>query len=78
MTLEDGCNSLKLECALRELGFVNIGWKCIAHAGLYFVQPFGLPDDPEADLLGFHIFKERKIIRISTSAKQALDYASNI
>ena len=35
MTLEDGCYSLKLECALRELGFVDIGWKCVAHAGLY-------------------------------------------
>ena len=27
MTLEDGCYSLKLECALRELGFVDVGWK---------------------------------------------------
>jgi len=56
MTLEDGCHSLKLECALRELGFVDIGWKCIGHAGLYFIQPFGLPDDPQADLLGFQVF----------------------
>jgi len=28
MTFLDGCHSLKLECALRNLGFVNIGWKC--------------------------------------------------
>ena len=46
MTLEDGCYSLKLECALRELGFVDVGWKCVAHAGLYFVQPFGIPSRP--------------------------------
>ena len=75
MTLEDGCYSLKLECALRELGFVDIGWRCVAHAGLYFVQPFGLPEDPKADLLGFHVVKQRQVIKITHSAKQALDYA---
>ena len=46
MKLEEGCHSLKLECALRDLGFVDIGWKCIAHAGIFFVQPVGIPDDP--------------------------------
>ena len=55
MNLEEGCHSLKLECALRDLGFVDIGWKCVAHAGIFFVQPVGIPDDPEGDLLGFHI-----------------------
>ena len=55
MKLIDGCHSLKLECALRDLGFVDIGWKCVAHAGIFFVQPVGIPDDPEGDLLGFHI-----------------------
>ena len=38
MKVEDGCYSLKLECALRELGFVDIGWKCVAHAGIYFIH----------------------------------------
>ncbi len=42
MKLIDGCHSLKLECALRELGFVDIGWKCVAHAGIFFVQPVGI------------------------------------
>ena len=55
MKLIDGCHSLKLECALRDLGFVDIGWKCVAHAGIFFVQPVGIPNDPEGDLLGFHI-----------------------
>ena len=55
MKLEEACYSLKLECALRELGFVDIGWKCVAHAGIFFVQPVGIPDDPEADLLGFSL-----------------------
>ena len=34
MILEEACYSLKLECALRDLGFVDIGWKCVAHAGI--------------------------------------------
>ena len=57
MCLEDACHSLKLECALRNLGFVDIGWKCVAHAGLYFIQPVGLGPEsshsPEDELLGF-------------------------
>tara|TARA_Y100000287_G_C13995481_1_gene244904 strand:- start:10 stop:285 length:276 start_codon:yes stop_codon:yes gene_type:complete len=57
MRLEEACHSLKLECALRNLGFVDIGWRCVAHAGLYFVQPVGIgPEDshsPEDELLGF-------------------------
>ena len=55
MILEEACHSLKLECALRDLGFVDIGWKCVAHAGIFFVQPVGIPDDPEGDLLGFSL-----------------------
>jgi hypothetical protein len=74
MTLQDGCYSLKLECALRELGFVDIGWKCVAHAGLFFVQPYGLPDDPEGDLIGFSIIKSDQAIKLVNTAKKALDY----
>ena len=59
MCIEEACYSLKLECALRELGFVDIGWKCIAHAGLFFIQPVGWgPENdlkPEDPLLGFLI-----------------------
>ena len=55
MILEEACYSLKLECALRDLGFVDIGWKCVAHAGIFFVQPVGIPDDPDGDLLGFSL-----------------------
>ena len=51
MILEEACHSLKLECALRDLGFVDIGWKCVAHAGIFFIQPVGLPDDPDGDCL---------------------------
>lgn len=75
MTLEDGCYSLKLECALRDLGFVDIKWKCVANAGLYFIMPFGMPDDPEGDLWGFSITQSKKVINISATAKKALDYA---
>lgn len=74
MTLQDGCYSLKLECALRELGFVDIGWKCVAHAGLFFVQPYGIPDDPEGDLIGFSVVKSHEVIKLVNTAKRALDY----
>jgi hypothetical protein len=81
MTLEDGCYSLKLECALRDLGFVDIGWKCVAHAGIFFVQPVGIPDDPEGDLLGFSLSipyaKDKRKYRLISTAKKALDFALN-
>lgn len=57
MTLEDACYSLKLECALRELGFVDVGWRVIAHAGIFFIEPVGWSSvcGPEDDLLGFQL-----------------------
>ena len=65
MTLIEACTSLKLECALRELGFVEIGWRAIAHAGIYFIEPVGYASDagPEDDMLGFllerHVMSHR-------------------
>ena len=49
MKLEEACYSLKLECALRDLGFVDIGWKCVAHAGIFFVQPVGIHEGETFD-----------------------------
>ena len=72
MKLIDGCHSLKLECALRDLGFVDVGWKCVANAGIFLVLPFGLPEDPDGDLLGFQVVKSSRVIRLSDSAKSAL------
>ena len=46
MKLEDGCYSLKLECALRDLGFVDIGWKCVAHAGVSYNTTFSRLEPP--------------------------------
>ena len=37
MNLLEGCHSLKLECALRDLGFVDVGWKTIANAGIFIM-----------------------------------------
>jgi hypothetical protein len=46
------------------------------------VQPVGIPDDPEGDLLGFHItvpyVKDYKKIKILQSARKALDFAQGI
>lgn len=90
MTLEDACYSLKLECALRELGFVDIGWRVIAHAGIFFVEPVGWSTScgPADDLLGFqlqrHVMAERDEFGlhlgrpIAQSARQALDLAISL
>lgn len=89
MILQDGCESLKLECALRSLGFIDIGWKVIANAGLFFVSPVGWGDDdnPEDELLGFllqkHIMAETEADKkgpklLIKSAKEALDLAEVI
>ena len=86
MTLTEGCESLKLECALRELGFVEIGWRVVAHAGLFFIEPVGLASDagPEDDLLGFmlerHIMARRPddTRMLMKSAKGAFEMAEMI
>ena len=85
MRIDEACHSLKLECALRELGFVDIGWKCIAHAGLFFIQPIGWgPENdltPQDPLLGFlvreHIMaKQQSEGRLmGATAKIAIDIA---
>ena len=80
--LEEACHSLKLECALRDLGFVDIGWKCVAHAGIFFIQPVGLPDDPDGELLGFSLTlpntHDMRRVRLMRTAKRALDYATGV
>ena len=75
MLLLDGCHSLKLECALRDLGFIDMEWRTVANAGIFFVQPVGMPDDPEGDLFGLTITYESKVIKMQNTAKKALDTA---
>ena len=89
MILKEACDSLKLECALRNLGFVDIGWKVIANAGIFFVQPVGWSVDPEPkdELLGFllekHIMAKRHDKKANprlllSSAREALELAELI
>ena len=82
MILEEACHSLKLECAFRDLGFVDIGWMCVAHAGIFFIQPVGFPDDPEGELLGFSLTlpntHDMRRVRLMRTAKRALDYATGV
>ena len=44
-----------------------------------FVQPVGIPDDPDGDLLGFSLTLpntyDMRRVRLMRTAKQALDYA---
>lgn len=86
MKLKQACDSLKLECALRDFGFVEIGWKVIAHAGIFFIEPVGLASDagPSDDLLGFmlerHIMAKRPddTRMLMKSAKGAFEMAEMI
>ena len=82
MILEEACHSLKLECALRDLGFVDIGWKCVAHAGIFFIQPVGFPYDTEGELVVFSLTlpntHDMRRVRLMRTAKRALDYATGV
>lgn len=90
MNLHDAGVSLKLECAIRGLGFVEIGWRVVANAGIYFVRPVsqwkvGTPTD---DLLCFQLQtielyeKEADSLIIgcpvADSAKRAIDLAFSL
>ena len=87
MTLEEANVSLKLECVLRDLGFVEFDWRVVAHAGLYFVRAVGHIYSPRItdDLLGFQIEKSEEWEYSKTglclgkplvqTARQAIDLA---
>jgi len=91
--LEDGANvwtsAESLFAASSKLFFVLVlasknkdVTKVPCNAGIFFVQPVGIPDDPEGDLLGFHITvpyaKDYKKIKMLQSARKALDFAQGI
>ena len=86
MKLYEACDSIKLECALRDLGFVEIGWRTVAHAGLYFLEPVGMTADcgPDDEALGFVMGEEMftrnpaSVHFLFTSAKQAFDMAEDL
>ena len=86
MLLRDACESIKLECAIRELGFVEIGWRTVAHAGLYFLEPIGFTNDcgPQDEALGFVLGQELLIrdphsVRFMfISAREAFDMSEEL
>jgi hypothetical protein len=90
MILEDANISLKMECALRDLGFVEFDWRVVAHAGLYFVRAVGFyyTAGQKDDLLGFQIEKSEDWDYdktglclgkpIAQSARQAIELALNL
>jgi len=90
MTIEEANVSLKLECALRELGFMEIKDRIVAYAGLYFIFHVGFYYNATLldNLLGFQIEKseEWEYNRtglclgkpIAQSAKSALDLALSL
>lgn len=90
MTIEEANVSLKLECALRELGFMEIKQRIVAHCGLYFIFPVGFLYEARLwdDVLGFQVEKSEEWNYnrtglylgkpIAQSAKSALDLASSL
>jgi hypothetical protein len=90
MTIEEANISLKLECALRDLGFLEIRERIVASCGLYYIRPVGFFYEARLwdDLLGFQIEKsdEWEYSRtglclgkpIVQSAKSALDLALSL
>ena len=91
MTIEEANVSLKLECALRELGFMEIKQRIVAHCGLYFIFPVGFLYEARLwdDVLGFQVEKSEEWEYdktsglclgkpIAQSAKSALDLASSL
>lgn len=87
MTIEEANYSLKLECALRELSFVEIGWQAIALAGVFYVVPIShiVVCHKNDDLLGFQLSNRKELDpthlglrldrRIVQTAKTALNLA---
>ena len=86
MLLREACESIRLECALRDLGFVEIGWKTVAHAGIYFLEPIGMTMNygPEDETLGFVMGEEMFSRNPSSlhfmfqSAREAFDMAEEL
>ena len=86
MILKEACESVKLECALRDLGFVEIGWKTVARAGIFFLEPIGMRNDcgPQDETLGFilgeHIYSHNPagLHFLFQSAKEAFDMSESL
>lgn len=90
MTIEEANYSLKLECALRNLSFIDIGWQVVALAGIYYVIPVShiITCHKNDDLLGFQLSKEQELDphhlglkldrTITQTAKTALDLAISL
>ena len=86
MTIEEAGDSLKLECFIRGLGFIQYRWQVIANAGLYFVVPvsFMVACGPQDDVIGFQLVQEYDVYTCSglrlgqpllQTARAALDLA---
>ena len=87
MTIEEANYSLKLECALRQLNVIEIGWQAVALAGIFYVIPVShiVVCHKNDDLLGFQLSSSNDLDpthlglrldrRIVSTAKTALNIA---
>ena len=90
MTIEEANYSLKLECALRQLNFVEIGWQAVALAGVFYVIPVShiVVCHKNDDLLGFQLSRSSDLDpthlglrldrRVIQTAKKALNLAISL
>jgi len=42
---------------------------------LFFIEPYAIEENPDADLLGFNIKRSKNVIKLIPTAKRALDFA---
>ena len=85
MTLEDGMDSLKLQCALNDYGSIILHDTVLAKCNNYFIRPIGMStvNVKEDDLFGFQYstptlmldnFEHMKLwLPFASTAKIAID-----
>lgn len=79
MKVSEGIDSLKLECALHDLGFIDYYHLVVAHAGGYFIRPVGWRPyfTVNDELFGFQIAKPEIMIPDFLEHKGYLPFASS-
>lgn len=78
MTLEDGMDSLKLQCALNDYGFIILHDTVLAKCNNYFIRPIGMStiNNKEDDLFGFQYAPPSMMIKNFEMMQLWLPFAS--
>jgi len=78
MTLEDGMDSLKLQCALNDYGFIILHDTVLAKCNNLFIRPIGMStvNNKEDDLYGFQYAEPKLMLENFEHMKLWLPFAS--